>query len=1551
MVLPGDILAASAEHKENEGMEQETASIDHKDMLNSDVSQLRINSDEKGKPTETSDETGGDGSDCESEDGVDKYRINAKSDVIREISAVRRREDAAFKSWVEKRSRRDSATTGDKDAKALCLDRQSTASLIQSNEATAIIKSPREYQMDLYHRAKERNSIIVLDTGSGKTLIAALLLRHTLDNELERRARGLTAKVAFFLVDKVALCFQQYSVLRANLEHSVAKFHGEVASVMRSKSFWDKQINETMVFVCTAQVVLDCLNSGFIQMKQINLLIFDEAHHTKKNHPYARIIKDHYLRETGTRPRILGMTASPVDAQTRDLRAAASELESILCSEIATISDESLMRSQAQRQQVLVTEMYDKLLSPEDSRTPLWKEIHSLLAEEYEFRDHFQFSQDAASTLGSWCSDRYWQLLMTDMHISKRVSKAQTRTLGSISSDGLTDSDRVSALLNKVQLLTRSSAASKSPEVDTSKRDLSSKVITLWHILDEAFRRRQTKRCIVFVQKRYTALLLSEAFEHLANKIFGLSTSFLVGSSADSWSISSMSFREQILTLQRFRRGEVNCIFATQVAEEGIDIPECDLIIRFDLCDSAIQYIQSKGRARQAQSTYINMAEQGNNQHVRKLMQAARDAYALRQFCSAMPADRKVQDSVDMLAVAEHERTAQKVFEIPETGARLTFQSSQEVLAKFVSCLSDSNTSYTPEYIVTPMPRSKKFVATIILPDASPYKSFPGNPQRNKQLARCSAAFEACVCLYKSGWINSNLQPTMRKRLPAMRNARLALSSNKRSEYPMRIKAELWSHLGMPSELYGAILVLDTPESFGRPLKSLALLTRQPLPAMEPAMLFFDQGQTSIVRLRPMASSVSVTTADVETLSKFTLTIFTDVFSKDYDAEPEGMPYFWAPMVKNEIDWRLLRQIVQAEPPTWQGQPDEFFHDKLAMDPWDGSRKFIIHGVNKDMKPSDPEPQSAPIPQSRSYKLVDHSIKEYSNSLTIKARRRIQWREDQPVVNAELLSLRRNFLDEYSSGEMQDMRCWLILEPLRISTLPTDVAAASLLYPVMMYRLDSLLIALEACNTFDLEIQPRLALEALTKDSSNTEEHGSEQIDFQVGMGNNYERLEFLGDAFLKMATTISLFTLMPRTNEFEYHVERMLLVCNQNLFNHAVDSKMQQYVRSKSFDRRTWYPQLSLKRGKAPKNEIQHSLSDKSIADVCEAMIGAAYMTGKAEGSMDAAVKAVSRMVKSKNHKMTKYADYYEAYKMPEWQVAVSSAAQRAAVDRIHESTKYRFRYPNLLRSVFKHPSYPHEMIPNYQRLEFLGDALLDLVIVDYLFERFPKTDPQWLTEHKMAMVSNHFFGSLCVQLGLQKHLLMTTSSLIGQISEYAIEMEQAREAAKLEANGAQQDFWLTTSQPPKVLSDMLEALVGAMFVDSGYDFQVVRRFFGRFIEPFFEDMTLYDTYASRHPVTALSQLLQVDMGCQRWRLYVTAVPAVGAEGVAVLTEDEVVCALMVHEKAVEHATGKTVREAKLVVARKALQQFDAMSPDEFRASTKCDCRCRDEATMTCED
>jgi endoribonuclease Dicer len=101
-----------------------------------------------------------------------------------------------------------------------------------------------------------------------------------------------------------------------------------------------------------------------------------------------------------------------------------------------------------------------------------------------------------------------------------------------------------------------------------------------------------------------------------------------------------------------------------------------------------------------------------------------------------------------------------------------------------------------------------------------------------------------------------------------------------------------------------------------------------------------------------------------------------------------------------------------------------------------------------------------------------------------------------------------------------------------------------------------------------LDIKAEYALEAFTKDSDNTEEHRGLQIQFQRGMGKNYERLELLGDSVLKMATSISLFAQNPDDNEYDYHVNRMCLICNKNLFASAIQKKLYGWIRSRGFSR-----------------------------------------------------------------------------------------------------------------------------------------------------------------------------------------------------------------------------------------------------------------------------------------------------------------------------------------------------------------------------------------------
>jgi len=89
-------------------------------------------------------------------------------------------------------------------------------------------------------------------------------------------------------VDCVTLVFQQFAVLECNLDQNIERFCGEMGCDLWDKRTWETHFKENMVIVCTAEILYQCLMHSFIKINQINLLIFDEAHHAKKNHAYAR---------------------------------------------------------------------------------------------------------------------------------------------------------------------------------------------------------------------------------------------------------------------------------------------------------------------------------------------------------------------------------------------------------------------------------------------------------------------------------------------------------------------------------------------------------------------------------------------------------------------------------------------------------------------------------------------------------------------------------------------------------------------------------------------------------------------------------------------------------------------------------------------------------------------------------------------------------------------------------------------------------------------------------------------------------------------------------------------------------------------------------------------------------------------------------------------------------------------------------------------------------------------------------------------------------------
>lgn len=76
---------------------------------------------------------------------------------------------------------------------------------------------------------------------------------------------------------------------------------------------------------------------------------------------------------------------------------------------------------------------------------------------------------------------------------------------------------------------------------------------------------------------------------------------------------------EQVDTIRNFRDGTLNLLISTSVAEEGLDIPECNLVVRYGLLTNEIAQQQASGRARAANSTYSVVAQKGGREERREL--------------------------------------------------------------------------------------------------------------------------------------------------------------------------------------------------------------------------------------------------------------------------------------------------------------------------------------------------------------------------------------------------------------------------------------------------------------------------------------------------------------------------------------------------------------------------------------------------------------------------------------------------------------------------------------------------------------------------------------------------------------------------------------------------------------------------------------------------------------------------------------------------------------------------------------------------------------------
>ncbi|RCH77585.1 hypothetical protein CU098_000927, partial [Rhizopus stolonifer] len=277
---------------------------------------------------------------------------------------------------------------------------------------------------------------------------------------------------------------------------------------------------------------------------------------------------------------------------------------------------------------------------------------------------------------------------------------------------------------------------------------------------------------------------------------------------------------------------------------------------------------------------------------------------------------------------------------------------------------------------------------------------------------------------------------------------------------------------------------------------------------------------------------------------------------------------------------------------------------------------------------------------------------------------------------------------------------------------------------------------------------------------------------------------------------------------------------------------KFYRYITSQAFNRRYWRPPhftSPVDNAETIEGLKYHRLSDKTLADIVEASLGAAYISTGLEGGLHTAIQLQIPFDEIKT-----WDDFKPAFEKTRKSLparAQISELRKLDLPELYKITGRKFEQPLLIVEALTHASLPNSTTPCYQRLEFLGDAILDFLVIRYLYAKYPDADPGIITDLKDSCVNNHILGIVCSEVGLYKHIIHYSGRLVRAIEQFVGEVEEVKERG--EAVG---EYWVDFNTP-KVLSDVVESMLGATFVDAGFRLEPVENLFAKWFLPILDN------------------------------------------------------------------------------------------------------------------
>ncbi|KAG6039717.1 hypothetical protein E4U41_002156 [Claviceps citrina] len=1349
------------------------------------------------------------------------------------------------------------------------------------DDASTVPISARAYQLEMLDQSLKQNTIVVMDTGSGKTHVAVLRIKA----ELERCGPD---QIVWFLAPTVALCSQQFDVIRLQVAAVPMKLlTGQENVDTWSPAIWKTILRDVRIVVSTYQVLLDALCHSFVKMDRISLIVFDEAHNCSGKHPGSKIMTDFYHRrkESGLPvPSILGITATP--SMTEDIENI-NILEATLDGKCITptLHRKELLqcvkRPRIRRvlynapgeavSTTLMRRLQHEFQSLDITQDPCILQLQKdpterngrALAKAIEKYDTFVQNQirglrnrsvEIAEQLGPWAADLYiWKAASSFL---ERVNEDEGNIF-----DNWLDSEKkyLAEFLRRV-------SPQQPPPMPRNEDDVSEKASAL---IKELAIMDGPVVCIIFAKERATVSLLCDllrACPRIAEK-------HRIGSIVGS---STQQGRRNVLyepigesgqtALQDFRTGKTNILIATSVLEEGIDVPACNTVICFDHPSTPKAFVQRRGRARMKDSTLLLLSERSSSV-IGKWEALEKDMKAVYR-----DTEREIHQ---LRKLEESEATCPRYFEVQSTGARLDFDNAKSHLERF--CSTGSTREFVdnrPEYIIhghfetTPPTLS----ASVLLPPSVPagLRVVEGQLRwLSQKNATKEAAFQAYRALYDAGLINEHLLPFKDEPVPEAEK-RAAEVEVEPLLNPWFAIAKAWKQA---DQVWSYSLTCHDIEHSGETKFDIILPCK--LDQWRPIEAYIGIGDSCRLQCD---SQQCLSAAEASSLPDHTSSLLSSHFA-----------YRWTVEESRHVIKIYARDIDST-------LKDPSYRAFDASDETMTGGNYLIRDATYA-----PYQYLGLVPHKPPAEQVQDVPAEYETAP-----------KDIPYLIVKKWTRRADFLhpltfcDVPSPTTTKPYPRVLPLPYVQVDALPLKYARLGMLIPSVIHEIEVMLITKELSDT----LLRRLSITELGLVREAISSGGAAEP-------VNYERLEFVGDSVLKYLSTIQVLAMHPDWPESFLTFCKDRIVSNSRLSRAAIETRLARFILTKSFTGQKWRPMYlaNYDPGLAAA-EPPRKMSTKTLADVMEALIGASYVDGgiaKAQACISLFVNEVPWRDVAENRNVF--------YARARDQVVLSPELQQ-----LEELVGYRFTKRSLLLEAMTHPScyFSHET-RSYQQLEFLGDAVLDYIIVRRLYAVTPPLDHFRMHILKTAMVNGDFLAFLCLNYRKPRTETVVTADLqviekeatplalwnFMRHSSEPIGVEQAAVRKRFEAlrtdvlaalAGGDHYPWalLARLQAKKFYSDIVESVLGAIWVDSG-SVEECEAFLERLGLLSYLDRLVRDGVEARHPkeligMYAVTQTVTYSIGLhgpeggeQRYTCRVSVGSDVVAEVFDGLTKEEV--------------------------------------------------------------